>query len=86
MTNLILWLVYGIMPKNKKSKIGNIEKLRKILDGPYDVKTSPSEGNENLESIRQRLTGESNKFTGFKGTVDIFYSNFQKQRKEWIAL
>ena len=58
------------MPKNKKSKIGNIEKLRKILDGPYDVKTSPSEGNENLESIRQRLTGESSKTDSKQSKID----------------
>jgi hypothetical protein len=61
MTNLILKLVFDIMPKDKKSKIDDINKLRQILDAPYDFKSSSSEDSESLGSIRKRLTGEASK-------------------------
>ena len=49
------------MSKNKRSKINKMEKLRQILDNPYDpkIKKSISKDDESLESIHRKLSGES---------------------------
>jgi len=48
------------MSNNKKSKINKIEKLRQILDNPYDsrIKKSILKDNKSLESIRRKLSDE----------------------------
>lgn len=67
------------MSKDKKSRISDIKKLRHILDRPYDYKKSSSENNENLESIRKRLTGESSK-------TDTKYVNIDTTSKKYGRL
>ena len=54
-------MVSDIMSQDKKSKKDNIEKLREILDKPYDpkIKKSISKDDKHLDSIRRRLLGES---------------------------
>jgi hypothetical protein len=51
------------MPQEKKSKVADIEKLRKILDNPTDptVKKLISEDDTALASIRKRLVGSDGK-------------------------
>ena len=49
------------MVKDKKSKINKMEKLRRILDNPYnlDIKKLISKEDINLETIRKKLSGET---------------------------
>lgn len=60
---LILLLVSDIMTQDKKPKKNDIEKLRMILDSPSDPKVRKivAKHEKNLESIRERLSGEPSK-------------------------
>ena len=60
------------MSNDKRSKLSKIEKLRRILDNPYDTKSkkSISKNNKNLESIRRRL-GESTISTAYKPSSEF---------------
>ena len=64
------------MPKDKKSKINDIKKLRQILDSPYDPKISAFKDNKNLESIRQRLSGESSKTDMKYASTDVLSKKY----------
>ena len=60
---LILLLVSDIMTQDKKPKKNDIEKLRMVLDSPSDPKVRKivAKHEKNLESIRERLSGEPSK-------------------------
>ncbi|EMR75630.1 hypothetical protein MBGDF03_01024 [Thermoplasmatales archaeon SCGC AB-540-F20] len=75
------------MSKGKKSKINKMEKLRQILDNPYDpkIKKSISKDNENLESIRQRLSGEPSK-ADMKHALDDILSKKYGSLKPKVAV
>lgn len=49
------------MSKGKKAKINKMEKLRQILDNPYEpkIKKLISKDDKNLELVRRKLSGES---------------------------
>ncbi len=49
------------MDKDKKSKINKMEKLRRILDNPYDpnIKKLISKEDINLETVRRKLSGKT---------------------------
>jgi len=49
------------MAKDKKPKINKMEKLRRILDNPYDpnIKNLISKEDSNLETVRRKLSGET---------------------------
>ena len=64
------------MPKDKKSKINDIKKLRQILDNHYDPKTSAFKDNKNLESLRQRLSGESSKTDMKYASTDVLSNKY----------
>lgn len=64
-----------------------MEKLRQILDNPYDpkIKKSISKDNENLESIRQRLSGEPSK-ADMKHALDDILSKKYSSLKPRVAV
>ena len=64
------------MSKDKKSKIDDIKKLRQILDSPYDPKPSAFKDNKNLESIRQRLSGETSKTDMKYASTDVLSKKY----------
>ncbi len=53
----------GSMSKEKKSKVDDINKLRKILDNPSDPNTKKliTDDENTLDSLRKRLVGETSK-------------------------
>ncbi len=80
------------MSQDKKSKEDDIKKLRKILDNPDDpnVKKSYTKNNENLESIRKRLSGDSKnnsvnellrQSSSLEPTVNIHEDKFEQEEK-----